>query len=64
VSNNWSAIRAQEESYTTAGGMVAMAGKDLNIAFELATERGANMPLLEYIRQNVIPDLGTTGMTG
>jgi 3-hydroxyisobutyrate dehydrogenase-like beta-hydroxyacid dehydrogenase len=64
VSNNWAAIRAQEESYTTAGGMVAMAGKDLNIAFELATERGADMPLLDYIRQNVIPDLGTTGMTG
>jgi 3-hydroxyisobutyrate dehydrogenase len=64
VSNNWQVIRAQEESYTFAGGMVDMARKDMTIALELATDKGSDMPVLEYLLQNAIPDLATTGMTG
>ena len=48
VSNNWDRIRVQEQGHTLGqGGIAAMAGKDLDLALELARETGTPMPVLE-----------------
>jgi len=65
VSNNWALLRRQEEGHTTGkAGMVAMASKDMHLALELSDETGTPMPVLQFILNNVIPDLDATGLTG
>jgi 3-hydroxyisobutyrate dehydrogenase-like beta-hydroxyacid dehydrogenase len=65
VSNNWARIRTQEENYTTGrSGMVAMASKDMHLAAEVSAEVGTSMPILQFLLDNVIPDLDATGLTG
>jgi 3-hydroxyisobutyrate dehydrogenase-like beta-hydroxyacid dehydrogenase len=65
VSNNWERIRVQEQGHTLGqGGIAAMAGKDLELALALGHESGTPMPVLEFVVQEIVPDLHRRGMTG
>jgi 3-hydroxyisobutyrate dehydrogenase-like beta-hydroxyacid dehydrogenase len=65
VSNNWERIREQERGHTLgAGGIAAMAGKDLDLAIGLGRATGTPMPLLEFVVDTIVPDLKARGMTG
>jgi 3-hydroxyisobutyrate dehydrogenase len=64
VTKNWTAIRTQEENYTTGKqGMVAMLSKDLHLADQLARETGTSAPTLAFVVEKVVPELGAAGLT-
>jgi 3-hydroxyisobutyrate dehydrogenase-like beta-hydroxyacid dehydrogenase len=65
VSNNWQRIRTQEENYTTGKeGMVEMWSKDLKLAQNLAAVNDVPAPIVNFIVENVLPEVGANGLTG
>lgn len=57
VTNHWGAIRAQEQSYDTPSAMADLARKDLAAVASLATDKGVQLSILDYIVEHVAPHL-------
>ena len=65
ASEHWGAIRTQEANHTLGpGGIALMASKDLHLAADFGRDTNTPMPLLDYLIDNILPDLERHGMTG
>ncbi len=63
VSENWDAIRIQEQSYTRPGGIVMMAEKDMHLALELGEELAIPIPAVSFLVSDVMPEIDRSGLT-
>jgi 3-hydroxyisobutyrate dehydrogenase-like beta-hydroxyacid dehydrogenase len=63
VSENWEAIRAQEQGYTRPGGIVKMAEKDMHLALDLSKALSVPMPAVSFLVSDVMPEIDRRGLT-
>ncbi len=64
ATRSWERLRWQERNHTAGpAGMVAMTGKDLRLARDLAADLGVDAPLVQALVDDVLPGLGDEGLT-